>query len=311
MLHPLFWTLDTGEWVILATHQMSGNNKSKFWCFTLNNYNNEDEANFEKLINDKVAAFLTYGREIGESGTEHLQGYIEFIKRKTLRQIKKFNSSVHWERRKGTAQQAINYCHKDDEAPVVLGTRISCDSQGKRSDLLEIGEILQKSPYNIMEIAKKYPSQMIRYGRGIREYASIFQKVTIEKEAGYQPRFNLSLDWSKSNLIIGDAGIGKTVYAIHLFENPLFVTHLDQLGHYNETYDGIIFDDMSFSHLPRTSQIMLVDTEQPRAIHVRYRIAMIPAKVKKVFLSNTHDFLDLNDAAIKRRVKVHNVFNLQ
>ena len=85
------------------------------------------------------------------------------------------------------------------------------------------------------------------------------------------------------------------------------MSHLDQLGDYTAEHDGIIFDDMSFEHHPRTSQIAIVDMEQPRAIHIRYKTAKIPKKVRKVFLSNVDSILDLNDGAIKRRVEVFRI----
>jgi hypothetical protein len=59
-------------------HQES---KYKYWCFTLNNYTDEDIFEINSLIEfNSNMNYLCYGKEIGESGTIHLQGYFELLK---------------------------------------------------------------------------------------------------------------------------------------------------------------------------------------------------------------------------------------
>jgi len=107
----------------------------------------------------------------------------------------------------------------------------------------------------------------------------------------------------KSLVLHGPAGCGKTNWAkIHCKKPALFVTHLDRLKDFDPTYhQSIIFDDLSFSHLPRTSQIHLVDRENPRDIHIRYKIINIPARVQKIFTCNEIPFTR-HDEAINRRI---------
>jgi len=58
------------------------------------------------------------GNEIGESGTPHIQGYIEHEKRFRPSELKfgciEWND-IHWEKRKGNAKQASEYCAKDGD----------------------------------------------------------------------------------------------------------------------------------------------------------------------------------------------------
>lgn len=106
---------------------------SKFWCFTLNNYNTEDE----ETIKNSGFKYLVYGREVGgETNTPHLQGYIEFESRKRMSTLKKLHKGIHWETRKGTAEQAAAYCKKEGNV-VELGT-ISDNKQGERNDIEKI-----------------------------------------------------------------------------------------------------------------------------------------------------------------------------
>ena len=44
------------------------------WCFTLNNYSVEEE----ETIRNAPCAYMLFGRERGDEGTPHLQGYVHF-----------------------------------------------------------------------------------------------------------------------------------------------------------------------------------------------------------------------------------------
>lgn len=56
------------------------------------------------------------GKEVGESGTPHFQGFICFQDAKTFSAIKKLlPDGCHIEARKGTFQQAADYCKKDGD----------------------------------------------------------------------------------------------------------------------------------------------------------------------------------------------------
>jgi len=61
--------------------------RSKSFCFTLNNYTEEEDVEFEAKLNE-LAAYWIIGREEGESGTPHLQGYFQLRKRAYIRQLR-------------------------------------------------------------------------------------------------------------------------------------------------------------------------------------------------------------------------------
>lgn len=98
------------------------------------------------------------------------------------------------------------------------------------------------------------------------------------------------LEWNSklTLLIVGEAGIGKTTYAKQMMPRPiLFVSHLEDLRKFKPNFHkSILFDDVTITHMPLPAQIHLVDTENPRSIHVRYGTVRIPAGVPKVFTSN-------------------------
>lgn len=110
-----------------------------------------------------------------------------------------------------------------------------------------------------------------------------------------------------SLVLIGRPGCGKTTRAIQIAPMPaLFVTHMDDLKNLTSRHRSIIFDDMSFRHMPREAQIAITDREQTRSIHVRYGTVTIPKGIVKIFTANALPFDE--DPAIGRRIKLFQVY---
>lgn len=85
---------------------------SKYWCFTYNNY--EAGTIIELVEKFKVFDLLyIFGEEVGESGTPHLQGYIEGKEEFRPMETLKLSKKIHWEKRKGSKAQNIKYCSKE------------------------------------------------------------------------------------------------------------------------------------------------------------------------------------------------------
>lgn len=86
---------------------------SKYWTFTLNNHNIEE---FEILKKEICLHCLDYRvqKEIGESNTPHLQGFIQ--SKKPIRPMETFsNKRIHWEKARSPTH-ARAYCCKEDTA---------------------------------------------------------------------------------------------------------------------------------------------------------------------------------------------------
>jgi len=114
----------------------------------------------------------------------------------------------------------------------------------------------------------------------------------------------------RTAVVIGPSGCGKTSWAKRLCEKPaLFVTHIDDLKSFDASkHKSIIFDDMDFSHWPRTAQIHIVDQDDVRSINVKHGKVTLPAKLQKIFTANSMPFIQ--DPAIERRIKVYNIVSL-
>lgn len=82
--------------------------RSRAFCFTTNNY---VDTQFEDAID---CSYIIYGKEIGESGTPHLQGYVYFKNAKSLSAVIKLMKPRHVEKAL-TMDEAIEYCKKDGD----------------------------------------------------------------------------------------------------------------------------------------------------------------------------------------------------
>lgn len=91
---------------------------AKNWCFTINNYNVdvlERIASLDQFIGSSIQ-YIIIGKETGESGTPHIQGYIQFSRRQRMQQVKKFiGQNAHLEVSRGTAREASRYCMKEHD----------------------------------------------------------------------------------------------------------------------------------------------------------------------------------------------------
>lgn len=78
------------------------------WCFTVNNYSEEE---YTELLNGEFN-YVIIGKEVGNNGTPHLQGYLQLKTKKRLTAMKKIHNTAHWEIARGTPEENKVYCSK-------------------------------------------------------------------------------------------------------------------------------------------------------------------------------------------------------
>lgn len=127
-------------------------------CFTINNPTEEDRT----WVQEVVCSYIVAGDEVGESGTLHIQGYVEFKESKRFSTLKNENPRAHFEKRRGSAKQAADYCKKDGH--FIERGRMS--KQGKRSDLEEpVADVA--AGVSMREIALTHPVEYVKYHKGL------------------------------------------------------------------------------------------------------------------------------------------------
>lgn len=284
------------------------NGHGQYWVFTINNPTADDKARLDRMVSESgFISFVRFTLEHENEGTPHYQGHLESTKRVRRRQLLPYLPRAWMAIRKGSFEQCEEYCLKENEAETYsFGERVS-KGRGSRTDLDSLAQCILNGE-NKRVLAETYGKEFIKYYKGIDNYYDIFSVKKFSILHGPW-KWNIATSYERSQIFWGPPGVGKTEYAKNLLPNALFICHLDDLGSFNDQYDGIIFDDMAFTHLPRTSQIHLVDMDNDRSIHIRYKTAFIPAHTRKIFLTNeSHGMIfDLNDTAIARRVEVHHL----
>lgn len=227
-----------------------GKRVSRF-VFTLNNYT-QDEYEAIKTIDCR---WMIVGKEVGEEGTPHLQGACflrtqkAFSRLKTLPGLKR----AHVEEARGSAEQQLAYCTKQDKDAYISGTM---PQPGKRSDLEDVVDKL-RSGTSLSELAETNSSAipMLRYTRGITFLRSIYSP---NRDVAKPP----TIFW-----FYGPTGTGKTRTAYELSN------HIQGIGYempwmssgslrWFDGYDGnrvAIFDDLRTKHAEFSFLLRLLD----------------------------------------------------
>ena len=209
------------------------------FCFTLNNYTQEE---VNKIDNFKYK-YLVYGKEIGEQGTKHLQGYCELHNPMRLATLKnQFSTRAHYEKRRGTQDQAIDYCKKDNDF-TENGTK---SEQGKRVDLDRCRKLASEEGM-----------------RRVTEECSFQQIKVAEKYLTYneEPR-----DWKPYVYWLwGPTGTGKSQTARELAPDDTY-TKNDGTKWWDgyDKHECVIIDDFRDSWWTLTEMLSLLDRYEKR-----------------------------------------------
>lgn len=137
------------------------------WVFTLNNPG-DDAPLKQRCTDDDVVRYAIWQRERGENGTEHLQGYLELARPCRMAQVKRIlgESRVHLEERRGSREQARDYCRKDDTS---MGDEYRFEygeyeqRRGRRNDIEAFRDSVVSGSGD-MQLLEEHPGAFLRYG---------------------------------------------------------------------------------------------------------------------------------------------------
>ena len=192
---------------------------SRNCVWTLNNYTTT-EVDFIKLWDCK---YLVFGFEVGDEGTPHLQGYVEWKSSKRFTTMKNMNKRIHWEKRRGTAKQASDYCKKDGK----FFEKGEISKQGERTDVQEVAGMVVEGMNNF-EISEVVPEAIIKFGRGI-------ELLRYVRQADRETKPNVMWYW-------GLTGVGKTEKATE-YTPTYYIKDGTQWWNGYEQQETIIIDD--------------------------------------------------------------------
>lgn len=190
---------------------------AKNYCFTLNNYTDDDERRLAGNLED--VQYIIYGREIAETGTRHLQGFVSFKRRKSLQAVKRIlgNPTVHCEVARNV-NASIEYCKKDGD--FIENGHLKSHA-GQRSDLDDFKEAVKGGMLSLVELREHHSDVFAKYPRFVLQYVDDHapEKVIDDHEfrewqADLNGRLNLAPDDRTIEFIVDHVGnSGKTWFA--------------------------------------------------------------------------------------------------
>lgn len=162
---------------------MSNGQRSKGWCFTINNPTGWDEADVSSL--QSATVYGVVGKEVGEEGTPHLQGFMRFKTATRFERVKRLLPRAHLEPQRGSIQQATEYCKKDGDF-TEWG-----DMPGQARDNKERWKfIIERAELGDLNAIKdEYPGEYLRYFEKLRSLhrRPLFSIPTLQNEWWWGP----------------------------------------------------------------------------------------------------------------------------
>lgn len=213
--------------------QKEHNRRSRSWCFTLNNYTDEE---VERLQSEALKTqYLVFGREVGDKGTPHLQGYVYFEHKKSFKQLKAFiGKRAHIEITRGSFLANIRYCSKEDPEPFTHGTPPATAQEKGRLTKERYAKLWKDAVSG--DLSQIDPQRKIQHYRTLKQIGqdALDMSGTLEETTGH---------W-----ITGSFGCGKSHLARTTYPNAYIKTPDQWWDNYNGQ-ETVIIEDMDPYHV--------------------------------------------------------------
>lgn len=193
--------------------------------FTKNNWTEED---YRALWEEPKFSYLVMGKEVGENGTPHLQGYAEFFKKAKYAALAKKHKMACFVAK--TQKEAIEYCKKDGDW---------AEKGEPRKDAQSGGQIEKDRWARNLELAKQGKLEELSqidpeaYTRCYKTYKQI-------KTDHMQPKEEVDLD---NAWLWGPPGIGKSSSARKTAGGVYYPKQLNKWWDGYQGEDFVIIDD--------------------------------------------------------------------
>jgi len=199
---------------------------AKNWCFTLNNYTEDDLERLENIVDTETnVQYIIFGKEVGNSGTNHLQGFISLRKKLKLNQVKALiGSNPHLETARNV-NASVQYCKKEGNWKE-FGSRSG--GQGVRSDLDEFKEAVKNGMLSLTEIREHHSDVYAKYHRFCLEYIDDhYPKIQVPEhelrtwQVELKRRLELDPDRRKIIFVVDELGNSGKSWFAHYYSSLL------------------------------------------------------------------------------------------
>lgn len=269
-----------------ASSQQQGAS-SVHWCFTLNN------PTATEMDNPPEYNYLVVGKEVGESGTPHIQGYIALKKKARLTAMRKWLKRAHFEVMRGTPQQASDYCKKDGSFTI---SGALPETQGAKG-----GKARKKQYEDAVRMARENKLPEIDSEMYLRFRTTL---MNIRDEA--QPRAGILTDDTCAIWVWGPPGVGKSMKVWEDYPGAYLKTCNKWWDHYDRE-DYVVIEDID----PDSCKYMAHNLKRwldRYPFKVETKGGSKDIRPKKIILTSNYSieacFNTVDAAAIRRRCQV-------
>lgn len=261
------------------------------WCFTINNYTPDEEQLVKSLA--EQAKYLICGREVGASGTPHLQGFINLKKKKRFAAMKAaLGGRCHLEPARGDDCSNKDYCSKGGDILIEEGVP---QKERQRSDLAAACEHVTQGG-DIREVARIFPETFVRHYRGLLALQL------------YHPDLNKQREWKTEVFVyVGPPGVGKSRICQQLCPTGYWKPR----GKWWDGYHGnndVILDDF-YGWLPFDDMLRLCDRYP---LTVETKGGTTPFLARRIFITSNRaphewysDEIPNKEALFRRITELH------
>lgn len=226
----------------VSSAEVKSNSRMRNCVATLNNYVESDVEKLKEFF-EVYCWYGVFGKEVGESGTPHLQIYFELKSQMSLKQIRENNPNINnvQPRRSPMPKEAAGYCKKgmttrDDQKPEEGWSgyfdtphgdwqgfehgKKDISSPGARTDLVNAAQLVKTGEKTVKELRQENPNLYHVYNRTL-----------IALEADHlETKFRCG-EMTECVWYHGKPGRGKS--------HAVFVTEMESIGGYNpeKVYD--------------------------------------------------------------------------
>jgi len=160
--------------------------RAKNWCFTLNNYDENDIAKLSNLVRNNHAMYVIFGKEQAPTtGTHHLQGFVAFSKQLRMSAVKEITSRrMCLNVAKGSPLQNKEYCSKDGDFKEF---GILPSPQGKRTDLEDFKKCVREGNYSRSYLLENHSMVMSKHRLFCREYIQLHLQTPVFEDHPLRP----------------------------------------------------------------------------------------------------------------------------